>query len=296
VQALNQVSLVIPRGKTIGLVGESGSGKTTLARAVAGLVSPTGGGIDLLGLPLPDVLSKRSLETLRHLQMIFQNPEEALNPYRTVGASLRQPLITLLKSSPAEAEAKVARLLAAVRLPSDYAQRMPGQLSGGEKQRVAIARAFATNPDLLLADEPVSSLDVSVQATILNLLDDLQIEQGSAMLFISHDLAVVGYLADVIVVIYLGHLMEITQAGDLFNRPIILIPRRCSRPSQSSPDVRRENIRLQRRYPQPNGCPQWLSISHPLPTLLGRYLRSRDSTLAHRPGNGQALFLPHPGG
>lgn len=270
VRALNEVSLVISRGKTIGLVGESGSGKTTLARVVAGLVSPTGGAIDLLGLPLPDGLSKRSLETLRHLQMIFQNPEEALNPYRTVGASLRQPLMTLLKKTPAEADAQVVRLLAAVRLPSDYAQRMPGQLSGGEKQRVAIARAFATNPDLLLADEPVSSLDVSVQATILNLLDELQIEQGSAMLFISHDLAVVGYLADVIAVIYLGYLMEITQAGDLFKRPYHPYTEALlSAVPVASPDVRRESIRLKGDIPSPTEVPSGCPFHTRCPRFLG---------------------------
>jgi len=219
VKAVEDVNLTIQGGKTVGLVGESGSGKTSLARAVVGLTERTGGDIGLLGLALPSKLSKRNKDTLRHLQMVFQNPEEALNPYLTVGASLRRPLIVLLGYSPSKADAEAKKLLAAVRLPIDYVERMPWQLSGGEKQRVAIARAFASHPDLLIADEPVSSLDVSVQASILNLLNQLQAEYGSALLFISHDLAVVSYLSDEIAVIYLGHLMEVARADDLFEPP-----------------------------------------------------------------------------
>jgi peptide/nickel transport system ATP-binding protein len=260
VKAVDGIDLALPAGKTVGMVGESGSGKTTLARAIVGLLECTGGEIELLGLPLPATLSRRSLETLKHLQMVFQNPEEALNPYLTVGASLRRPLMTLMGKSRQEADAEVQKLLAAVRLPGDYAGRMPGQLSGGEKQRVAIARAFASSPDLLLADEPVSSLDVSVQASILNLLNRLQLEQSTTMLFISHDLAVVGYLADEIAVIYLGHLMEVTHAENLFEPPyhpytealLSAIP-------LPDPQVKRESIRLEGDIPSPaaglTGCP-----------------------------------------
>jgi peptide/nickel transport system ATP-binding protein len=260
VQAVNRISLSIAPGKTIGLVGESGSGKTTLARAVVGLLERTEGEIELLGFPLPARLSRRNLETLRHLQMVFQNPDEALNPYLSVGISLRRPLITLLKKSEREADAMVRDLLAAVRLPPEYAGRMPGQLSGGEKQRVAIARAFASHPDLLLADEPVSSLDVSVQASILNLLNELQSEQGSSMLFISHDLAVVGYLADEIAVVYLGHLMELAQAETLFDPPYHPYTEALlSAVPVANPDIHQENIRLEGDIPSPidipSGCP-----------------------------------------
>lgn len=276
IKAVNGVDLEIQRGLTLGLVGESGSGKTTLARTIIGLAERTGGDIELLGVPLSPDLSERDLDTLRHLQYVFQNPEEALNPYLSIGESLRRPLITLLRKSHAEANAEVARLLSAVRLPVEYAERLPGQLSGGEKQRVAIARAFATSPSLLIADEAVSALDVSVQATILNLLNDLQTEFGNTLLFISHDLAVVGYLADKIAVIYAGQLMEVAGAADLFEPPyhpyteslLSAIP-------VPDPETEQETIRLEGDPPSqiniPAGCP-----FHPrCPRFLGEICKTQ---------------------
>lgn len=260
VRAVDGVSLAVPRQHTLGLVGESGSGKTTLARAIVGLVPKSAGELALLEIPLPAELSQRDLDTLRHVQMVFQNPEEALNPYLTVGETLRRPLITLLNLTPADARIQAEALLEAVRLPASYARRRPAQLSGGEKQRVAIARAFASNPDLLICDEPVSSLDVSVQATILNLINELQSENGSSVLFISHDLAVVGFLADEIAVIYLGQLMEIAPTEDLFKPPyhpytealLSAIP-------LADPEASQEQIRLSGDLPKPSeiisGCP-----------------------------------------
>jgi peptide/nickel transport system ATP-binding protein len=268
--AVERVSFNASAGMTLGLVGESGSGKTTLARAIVGLVERSGGKLELLGLSLPANLGKRDLETLRHLQMVFQNPEEALNPYLTVGASLRRPLINLLQMPSGEADREVARLLQEVGLPADYAQRMPGQLSGGEKQRVAIARAFASNPDLLVADEPVSSLDVSVQATVLNLLHELQQEYHSTLLLISHDLAVVGYLADEIAVIYLGHLMEFSKSQGLFEPPyhpytealLSAIP-------LPNPRSRQEQIRLEGDVPSPLNVPSGCPFHTRCPRFLG---------------------------
>jgi peptide/nickel transport system ATP-binding protein len=294
VKAVDGVTLTIPPGKTLGLVGESGSGKTSMARAVIGLEKATGGEMHVLDKQLPSGLAKRDLATMSQLQIVFQNPEEALNPYMTVGETLRRPLMTLGKMSREEADTIVPRLLADVRLPAAYAQRRPSQLSGGEKQRVAIARAFATNPDLLLSDEPVSALDVSVQASILNLLHALQVEHGAGNLFISHDLAVVGYLADEIAVIYAGHLMEVSAAEALFEPPhhpytealLSAIP-------LLDPDVEQTPIRLEGDVPNqidmPAGCP-----FHPrCPRCLG------DICATERPpwkdtGDGKRVFCHIP--
>lgn len=219
IKAVDGISLSIQRGHTLGVVGESGSGKSTLARAVVGLVEPTNGTIELFGLELPSRLTRRERDTLRRLQYVFQNPEEALNPYLTIGETLTRPFITLLGQTSSEARTNAQKLLSAVGLPADYSHRLPGQLSGGEKQRVAIARAFAASPGLIIADEPVSSLDVSVQAAILKLMGDLQHKNNNTMMFISHDLAVVGYLADRIAVLYGGQIMELAEASELFKPP-----------------------------------------------------------------------------
>ena len=260
VNAVDDLSLDIRSGETLGLVGESGSGKTTAARAILGLVLPQAGEILVRGQTLAPMLRKRTLDDRRLLQMVFQNPNEAFNPYQTVGEALSRPLIRLLGLSADEAHSEVGRLLESVQLPGAYAARTPDTLSGGERQRVAIARAFAASPALLLADEAVSALDVSVQAAILNLLGELQTTSGSATLFISHDLAAVGYVADRIAVIYLGQLMELSRAEDLFEPPyhpytealLSAIP-------LLDPSAQQERIRLGGDIPSPTelqpGCP-----------------------------------------
>ncbi|MFZ2359469.1 MAG: ABC transporter ATP-binding protein [Anaerolineae bacterium] len=219
VRAVDGVSVQIGRGRTLGLVGESGSGKTTLARCVVGLAERSGGDVTLLDLPLAPALNQRDPTALRRLQMVFQNPDEALNPYRTVGQTLTRSLSRLAGLPKAEAQQRAGQLLALVKLDPSYLDRLPGQLSGGEKQRVAIARAFASQPDLLLFDESVSALDVSVQAAILNLLSELQDEGQTAYLFISHDLSVVSYLADEVAVMYLGQVVDAGPAARIFQPP-----------------------------------------------------------------------------
>lgn len=220
VQALSKATVQVRRRSTLGVVGESGSGKTTLARCIAALETADEGSYELLDIPLSLKLNQRPPSALRDLQMIFQNPNDALNPYRTVGDTLRRTLRRLDGSiSRAELHTRVADLLKAVRLQPEYAQRYPGELSGGEKQRVAIARAFAANPALVIADEPTSALDVSIQSAVLNLLKDLRAQQGTSYLFISHNLDAVAYLADWIAVMYLGEVVETGDTRQVYNPP-----------------------------------------------------------------------------
>lgn len=219
VRAVDGVNLRVRAGHTLGLVGESGSGKTTLARVIIGLQERSGGRLELLGMDIRSKARGRSRDVLSKIQMVFQNPQNSLNPYLSVRQAIRRPLIKLRGYSAPAADREVLRLLDNVHLRAEYADRFPDELSGGEKQRVAIARAFASDPELILCDEPVSALDVSVQAAVLNLLAQLQAERGSAYLFISHDLSLVGYLADTIAVMYLGQLFEVGAAQELFQPP-----------------------------------------------------------------------------
>jgi peptide/nickel transport system ATP-binding protein len=277
VHALDGLDLTLRRNRTLGLVGESGSGKSTLARCVVGLTEADGGNLRLLGLPLARELSNRDKNVLRHLQMVFQNADEALNPYRTVGDILRRPLVRLSGLSHGEASAKVSTLLRAVKLDPAYAQRLPGQLSGGEKQRVAIARAFATQPDLLVLDESVSGLDVSVQATVLNLLGSLQLEHGSAYLFISHDLAVVSYLADEIAVMYLGQLMEMGRAQDVLTPPYHPYTEALLSAIPSlDPTRQKPRVALHGEVPSPVNVPGGCRFHTRCPRFLGNICRDQE--------------------
>jgi len=219
VNALVGVTGAIWPGETLGLVGESGSGKTTLARALLGIVEPTSGTVTLEGEQLAPRFSKRSRKELRDLQIVFQNPDSALNRRHSVNRILTRSLRKLAGVKGSEAADRAAELAGRVRLSELTLTQKPVQLSGGLKQRVAIARAFAGDPKLVICDEPTSALDVSVQAAILNLLVELQAEQRVAYLFISHDLGVVRYISDRIAVLYLGRLMEVGAADVVFDGP-----------------------------------------------------------------------------
>jgi peptide/nickel transport system ATP-binding protein len=219
-KAVDDVSLDLATGETLGLVGESGSGKTTLAKLMLGLLSPDAGSIlELDGTPLPARVTRRNDEQVKSLQIVFQNPDSALNRSHSVKRLIGRALSRLAALRGAAQDERLAALTAAVRLPDRYLGARTRQLSGGLKQRVAIARAFAGEPRVVVCDEPTSALDVSVQASILNLLADLQRERGVSYVFISHDLHVVRYLSDRIAVLYLGRLLEIGPAAAVFDGP-----------------------------------------------------------------------------
>jgi peptide/nickel transport system ATP-binding protein len=220
VAAVRGVTLAIERGETLALVGESGSGKSTVARAISGLLRPSAGQIRFGGEPLAGLLRHRPRELRRIIQYVFQNPDASLNPRMRVGSILARPLEVFFDAAGADLRGRIARALDDVRLDESYAERYPDQLSGGERQRVAIARAVVAKPALLLCDEVLSALDVSVQANILDLLKRLRAEHHLSMLFISHDLAVVREIADRIAVLFRGELCQVGPSRVVFQAPM----------------------------------------------------------------------------
>jgi peptide/nickel transport system ATP-binding protein len=258
IRILDRVSLDVREGETVALVGESGSGKSTLARGLTGLTEPVAGKALLEGHPLSRQQRQRGLNARRALQMVFQSPENTLNASHRIGPALARAIRGLGGLSRAEARAAVPDRLRQVALEVDTADRRPGQLSGGQRQRVAIARAFAGDPRAIILDEPTSALDVSVQSAVLDLLIDLQQRRGTAYLFISHDLAVVRYIADRIAVLYLGRIMESGPVEGVFEGPrhpytdqlLAAVPGVGDGPPVTQPQ--RENPGAEAR---PSGCP-----------------------------------------
>ncbi|MEO1224660.1 MAG: ABC transporter ATP-binding protein [Pseudomonadota bacterium] len=219
VHAVDDVNLTLHPGETLGLIGESGSGKSTLGRAIVRLVTPTSGEVRLFGRDV-SVLGKAEMKPFRRrVQMVFQDPFSSLNPRMTAGQAVMEPLLVHTRQSAAARQARMAHLFDMVGVRRDRAEHYPSEFSGGQRQRLCIARAIALDPDLIIADEAVSALDVSVQAQVLNLFRRLQADLGLSLLFISHDLAVVASISHTVAVMYLGRLVEVAPRAVLFRRP-----------------------------------------------------------------------------
>jgi oligopeptide/dipeptide ABC transporter ATP-binding protein len=245
VKAVNHVSFDLARNETLGLVGESGCGKTTVARSILRAIPPTSGSVVLR---LPDLewdlatLPASQLKALRpRIQMIFQDPYSSLNPRMTVGAIVREPLDIHRMGTPEEREARVSDMLEHVGLNPEHKQRYPHAFSGGQRQRIGIARALVMSPDLVVADEAVSALDVSVQAQVINLLSEIKQQMNLSMIFVAHDLSVVRHICDRVAVMYLGSLVEVAPCDELFNNPLHPYTRMLLKAvPHPDPDVRME--------------------------------------------------------
>ncbi|KOS71561.1 peptide ABC transporter ATPase [Lysinibacillus contaminans] len=220
VKAVDNVSFDVFEGETLGIVGESGCGKSTAGRLLMRLLEPTEGNIEFAGKKISELSNKEMRKARRDIQMIFQDPYASLNPRHTVGKILEEPLIVHGMGNSAERKKKVLELLQIVGLNEYHIKRYPHQFSGGQRQRIGIARALMTNPRLIIADEPVSALDVSIQAQVLNLMQKLQRELKLTYIFISHDLGVVRHISNRVGVMYLGKLVELTASEDLYAEPL----------------------------------------------------------------------------
>ncbi|MCF8565386.1 dipeptide ABC transporter ATP-binding protein [Alicyclobacillus tolerans] len=257
VKAVDGVSLTIHKGETLGVVGESGCGKSTMARSILRLIEPTSGSVEFEGKNILKMSRGQMQQMRREMQIVFQDPYASLNPRFSIAQTLMEPMVVHKLYTPEERSEKVRSLLERVGLDPDYAKRYPHEFSGGQRQRIGIARALALNPKLIILDEPVAALDVSVQSQVLNLLEDLQEEFGFSYVFVAHDLSVVRHISDRVLVLYLGKMAELADSETLFAEPLHPYTKALlSAVPVPDPEFKRERIILQGDLPSPANPPK----------------------------------------
>ena len=294
VRAVDGVSFVVRRGETLGLVGESGCGKSTTGRTILQLYKPTAGEVTFDGVNLVTLKGEQMRQMRRKIQMIFQDPYASLNPRMTVGQLVGEPLIVHNVATGPEINERVAHLLEVVKLNPAFATRYPHEFSGGQRQRIGVARALALQPSFVICDEPISALDVSIQAQVVNLLEELQEQFNLTYLFIAHDLSMVKHISDRIAVMYLGVIVELATRDELHSRPLhpytqallsaVPIPDPVA-------DARRERIILKGDVPSPANPPSGCRFRTRCPIAEGICAESRPDFREIRPGHFVACFF-----
>jgi peptide/nickel transport system ATP-binding protein len=295
VHAVDDVTLSVAKGETVGLVGESGCGKSTLGRTIVRLLEPSGGEVIFEGQDISDYGARQLRPLRRQMQMVFQDPYASLNPRKRVGSIIGDPLRIHKVGDKRERKQRVQELLETVGLSPEHYNRFPHEFSGGQRQRIGVARALALRPKLIVADEPVSALDVSIQAQMINLLEELQDNFGLTYLFIAHDLGVVRHVSDRIAVMYLGKLVELSPAEELYSRPIMPYTEALlSAVPIPDPDLseQRERIVLEGDVPSPIHPPSGCRF-HPRCRYATSVCKEVEPPLVHY-GNGHLAACHHP--
>ena len=294
VRAVDGVSFDVKRGETLGLVGESGCGKSTTGRAILQLYKPTDGKVEYEGVNLVKLKREPMRQMRRKMQMIFQDPYASLNPRMTVGQLVGEPLMVHSVATGEEIEKRVEQLLELVKLNPAFATRYPHEFSGGQRQRIGVARALALNPNFIICDEPISALDVSIQAQVVNLLEELQSQFGLTYLFIAHDLSMVRHISDRVAVMYLGVIVELTDREELYKNPLhpytqallsaVPIPDPVA-------DAKRKRVILEGDVPSPANPPSGCRFRTRCPIAQAQCAESRPEFRELRPGHFVACHL-----